>query len=597
MGASWNASAVSVVGTRHLEQGRECGDASHVHWDPELEFLVLCAADGAGEAKHAASGSAGAVEAVSGLAPELMKRYRADLENPDRLREILLELARDARAQLESVARRGEVPSPGAPVDDRSVPGSLHAYATTLLVVIVTPGYLASLQIGDGFILVVTKPPDMRVVFRPSKGEFANQTCFLTSFASFDELLADRQVQVNVRPSAGVCAVALITDGLEHVAMNMRGGGTPHPPFFLDLMAKLLKLMPAEYAKGLKGSLLGNERINAKTDDDKTLVLAVDTRNPPDLTASHYPQTPADPPGYPGGGGPGFVRKLPPEPKVIELSVDEADAEREEPSRWPLTEFGAEPTPLRLQGTTPPAATGAPGSHGRRFFLGGFLAALALVAVPFGVFLFVPQARTWFAETVTIAPPRPQSETIQSAEPAVEGAGEQDTLPGDLSAGQPAAAPSPAADALPEVTEVVVELCLAVTASQIEAGRARPGSELGLRIAEFDPDFGPQDGAYCLPRTGGAFGGEAIRIRLITEVAEGETDIRFVPESRYTISTEFRPDRRIYTSAVTTQDDSSLRYAFDVTLGPEFRYCGKSGSPVVAESDNPDDREVQILCR
>lgn len=585
MGASWKAAAVSVVGTRHLEQGRDCSDASYAHWDEARETLLLCAADGAGEAELASAGSARAVETISRLAPELLERNRAALVDPERLDQILIELARAARTGLEDEAASDRA-EPGAAGDERADSGSLHRYAATLLIALVTPRHLATLQIGDGFIVVTTKPPRMEVVFRPSKGEFANQTCFLTSFDSFDELLALRQVQSHVRPSAGVCAVALITDGLEHVAMDMRAGGTPHPPFFLDLLGRLLELEPTEYIRRLEGSLLDNERIRARTDDDKTLVLAVDSRNPPDLEPGHYSGFASGAPESTGGGGGPILRREPPAPKEIDLSTEiEEDA-----GSGSAAAAAAANDALPLAGATRPAASAA--SANGNSFLRGFLAALALVSVLFGVYLFVPLTRVWLAQIVTVAPQPAAGATT----PQPSGTGERAATPGAARAGQAADA-SEEGLLLSTTAEIVLELCLAVTASQIEAGRARPDSDLGLLTAQFDPGYLPAEGPVCLPHSGSAFREDAVRIGLVGRTIDGGNDVRLDPDDQL-LATEILPDRRIYTYAMpTANDDRSWHYAFDIAFAPDFRYCARGGSPVAVGGDGPDDSRIYLLCR
>jgi serine/threonine protein phosphatase PrpC len=279
MTTPWKFAALSVVGTRHLKEGQDCADASHAFWDEELQTLVLVAADGAGSAKHGLLGAKYAVEAVTLLTPELL-REKSDITSEE-LESLLIKLARKTRSTLEEKVRQENELEP---VSDEM----LQSYATTLLVVICTPNHLAALQIGDGFIIVTTPQPNMFKLVEANKGQYANQTCFLTSFASFDELVTSGHVKVSVRSSTDVCSLALITDGLETVAMNMKAT-TPHPPFFLEMMKGLWTLEPSLYVQKLERFLLEDETLNDKTDDDKTIVLALNTLQPQNFEASSYP--------------------------------------------------------------------------------------------------------------------------------------------------------------------------------------------------------------------------------------------------------------------------------------------------------------------
>ena len=111
----------------------------------------------------------------------------------------------------------------------------------------------------------------MRALIPPVKGEFYNETVFVTS-AGFSE-----HARYEVLPAAEVSGVAVLTDGLEMVSMDL-ADGTPHEPFFRTLFT--LARDPEEdlaAAERELGDLLRSERICERTDDDKTLILAVRT--------------------------------------------------------------------------------------------------------------------------------------------------------------------------------------------------------------------------------------------------------------------------------------------------------------------------------
>ena len=69
-----------------------------------------------------------------------------------------------------------------------------------------------------------------------------------------------------------VTALAVMTDGLIRLAMNLVTN-EPHIPFFQPLLAFAAQLENEQKGQEQMASLLASERVNERTDDDKTLVL------------------------------------------------------------------------------------------------------------------------------------------------------------------------------------------------------------------------------------------------------------------------------------------------------------------------------------
>jgi hypothetical protein len=67
--------------------------------------------------------------------------------------------------------------------------------------------------------------------------------------------------------------VALSTDGLLRLALKLPGG-EPHAPFFAPLFNFVSANDDAVQAQQRLAEFLNSERVCARTDDDKTLVLA-----------------------------------------------------------------------------------------------------------------------------------------------------------------------------------------------------------------------------------------------------------------------------------------------------------------------------------
>jgi hypothetical protein len=67
--------------------------------------------------------------------------------------------------------------------------------------------------------------------------------------------------------------VALFSDGLLRLALNL-AAAAPHAPFFNSLFAFLTSQPSLDATAQALGEFLQSDRVNARTDDDKTLVVA-----------------------------------------------------------------------------------------------------------------------------------------------------------------------------------------------------------------------------------------------------------------------------------------------------------------------------------
>ena len=234
---SWRAMAASVVGSGHRVRDIGCEDASAVVVTDDGTLLVAVA-DGAGSARLAAEGSHRAVDAA-------MSALGAGLE--------LCDVLAEARRALEPTAEESD---DGVAFGDR---------ATTLLVVRASTrsGEIETAQVGDGA-LVVRSEGGLEVLAADVKGEYLNETCFLTSDRWAEE------ARVSRRPLEGVDGLAALTDGLQLVALDL-ATGAPHAPFFapfFDFVATNGEVAALE-------NFLGSDRVAERTDDDVTLAIAV----------------------------------------------------------------------------------------------------------------------------------------------------------------------------------------------------------------------------------------------------------------------------------------------------------------------------------
>jgi hypothetical protein len=260
---AWKAVARSSIGTSHHEKQTSCQD--YGKYCILNDVIVGAVADGAGSAKYSEIGASLAVNRVlayfSGIERWLQKQNYLCQSHPQPLSE---EKARGffARSVTKVISElQKQATSSGHSVDD---------LACTLSVFIATPQWLAAMQIGDGFIAVRPQNLEHQLLFLPDKGEFINETTFVTSGNALDEM----QVRVLPGHQEFICAS---TDGLEKVAIRI-SDWTPFSPFFKPLEEYLRETSNPEQEDEYLKSFLCSERLNARTDDDKTLLLCLYNR-------------------------------------------------------------------------------------------------------------------------------------------------------------------------------------------------------------------------------------------------------------------------------------------------------------------------------
>jgi hypothetical protein len=255
MPGGWRHIAASVVGTSHEKVGGACQDANdcQVYLLPSGEnVLVAAVADGAGSAACGGEGAARACSVFVGLVND-------HLSSGNTVEQISLETAKFWTTVIQSALGK----------EAESMSRDRRDFACTLLGVVVGNLCAACFQIGDGVMVVAdSEEHAYGHVFWPDRGEYANTTHFVTQ----EEALEHLQFECVRRE---IVDVALLTDGLQGIALNYQQQ-TAHVPFFRGLFAPLRTLGEGrsdEMSRSLV-EFLSSPRVNEKTDDDKTLVLA-----------------------------------------------------------------------------------------------------------------------------------------------------------------------------------------------------------------------------------------------------------------------------------------------------------------------------------
>jgi hypothetical protein len=253
----WRFASASEVGAAHQRLAIPCQDATWcevVDHDGDGPVLIAVVADGAGSAGRSDVGAQLACRVAGRAIGEHLGGLAAVAGLDRDFAGSLLETVRD---ELGAQAARDG--------------GEVRDYACTLLAAVVGGAGAAFLQVGDGAIVVRAPGDDEEYswVFWPENLEYANVTVFVTDAHAPRHLCF---ATVNV----ALAELALFSDGLQRLALDF-AARRAHPPFFRSLLAAV-RQAPAAAVDTLQpalGEFLRSPRVNERTDDDKSLVLAV----------------------------------------------------------------------------------------------------------------------------------------------------------------------------------------------------------------------------------------------------------------------------------------------------------------------------------
>lgn len=249
---TWKVVAASEVGTSHVENGKPCEDSCWAHVDSTaagIPVLSVFVADGAGSAARGGEGAELAIQAAAAFIAAQLKLPEFAVSDT-----LAADCVSAVRARIYSEAEKAGL--------------FARDYACTFLGIVSTPQASLALQVGDGGI-VVDVGNGLELAVAPMSGEYANMTNFVTE----DDAIT---VMVTKVFSGPLARVAAFSDGLQRLALNM-AANTPHEPFFAPFF-RVLGETEAAQEDELQSALvrfLGSERVNERTDDDKTLALAL----------------------------------------------------------------------------------------------------------------------------------------------------------------------------------------------------------------------------------------------------------------------------------------------------------------------------------
>ena len=249
----WTWVSARSVGTSHIKAGRGCDDfgACLEMTGSAGPVLVAVVSDGAGSAIHSAKGSWITTRRFVRSAFDFL----AEGYNPGDLSADAVKVwLDDIRDRIELAALR--------------VSTTRREFAATLVGCLIGPDLSAFVHIGDGAAVYRARgETDWKVPTWPAQGEYAATTFFVT-----DDPEPNCQFVVVEEP---IDQLAVFSDGLERLALQF-STKSAFAPFFDPKFAPLNKSSPGNnrgLSRALK-SFLDGPAVCAKTDDDKTLILA-----------------------------------------------------------------------------------------------------------------------------------------------------------------------------------------------------------------------------------------------------------------------------------------------------------------------------------
>jgi hypothetical protein len=250
---SWSWVSAKATGVSHIKSGASCDDAGACFEirSTRGSALALIVSDGAGSARHSSIGARITCQTF-GRAMRLAYRKKAIAKISDK---DVLEWLDEARDRIGQIAEmRGASP---------------RDFACTLVAALIAPTESLVIHIGDGAIVLRSQDEDeWKVANWPASGEYAGTTYFVT-----DDPAPNPKI---IRFVGEIEEAVAFTDGLERLALSFEDQSS-FQPFFEQMLGPLRNDGSPSRNRRLSTFLqkfIESERVNERTDDDKTLILA-----------------------------------------------------------------------------------------------------------------------------------------------------------------------------------------------------------------------------------------------------------------------------------------------------------------------------------
>jgi Protein phosphatase 2C len=247
---AWTWAAASCAGTSHVKANTRRQDSFRcLAAGSGAEIIVAVVSDGAGTASHGGEGAALVSRIISSRA---QAHFETSTELPGD--EVIWSWVDEVRDVIARTAERLGV--------------KRRAFAATLVCVLSDGEKTVVAHIGDGAAVVQARDGTWSALSWPAHGRYVSMTYFVT-----DDPLPKLRI---TRSNVAITAAAVFSDGIERLVLKFESR-TAHQPFFNSFITPVRN----GDAEGLNQNLslllrqyLDSPSVNARTDDDKTLILA-----------------------------------------------------------------------------------------------------------------------------------------------------------------------------------------------------------------------------------------------------------------------------------------------------------------------------------
>ncbi|HEX8286497.1 MAG TPA: PP2C family serine/threonine-protein phosphatase [Pyrinomonadaceae bacterium] len=256
----WRYAHASVIGSAHLAQNTVCQDRFSCRTIETASGKVLIAliADGAGSTSDGHNGAELACRLFTDEIASFLESKNASIKslNRDFGKRWILYFQQKLCAEAQANGK------------------TVRDYASTFLGAVVGEESAAFFQVGDGAIVISDSGAQESYHFAlaPHESEYVNASDFLTDDAAPERLrfeLIDKEIE----------DLILFSDGIFPIAVNYKTN-QPYEPFLLPMIAPLRNGGAISLNEKLESlnekleSFLQTAKVNERTDDDKTIILA-----------------------------------------------------------------------------------------------------------------------------------------------------------------------------------------------------------------------------------------------------------------------------------------------------------------------------------
>jgi len=250
---TWKIISSSVTGKSHIDRNEKGQDycRANVVQLSDKEFFIGLAADGAGSTTDGGVGAKIACETIYiNILCSIRQFEELSLITENDIKKWII----SARESIDEHAKKKGK--------------SLNDYACTLIGSVIGNNNSIYFQIGDGGI-VVNSGNGYQPIFWPEQGEYMNTTYFISDESLLEHLNIKK---IDSSPNE----IALFTDGLQNLVL-LYSQKIAHYGFFNPLFDAIRKNPCNDFfnlSTQLSGFLSRTE-MNERSDDDKTLILAL----------------------------------------------------------------------------------------------------------------------------------------------------------------------------------------------------------------------------------------------------------------------------------------------------------------------------------